>query len=103
MQTTITHAIKEGHSRAKNEDWEGWKPIAPKDHPNQSLLVPDQPQFVVNRQINRRGWGATRFKVRAWTAYEAAKIAAKFTGAIYTDKPDKDDKALIEQARKARI
>lgn len=103
MQTTIKGAIKEGYARAKNEGWDGWTPIAPKDHPNQTLLVVDQPQFVATRQINRRGWGATRFKIRAWTGQEAAKIASAFVGAIYTDKPSKDDRALIEAAREARI
>ena len=111
MQTTIKGAIKEGHARAKNEDWtpgeggssKNWKPIKPQDHPNQTLLVVDQPQFVATRQINRRGWGATRFKIRAWTGQEAAKIASAFVGAIYTDKPSKDDRALNETAREARI
>ncbi len=111
MQTTINYAIEEGHTKAKSEDWkpgEGgsskkWKPIAPKDHPNQTLLVVDQPQFVVTRQVNRRAWGPTRFKIRAWSGPEAAKIASAFCGAIYSDKPSKDDKVLIEEARKARI
>ena len=105
MQSNVTNAIAEGYHIMSTaaEDFGNWRPIKPEDHPNQKLLVPDQSQFVVTRQINKPGWGSCRFKIKANSGPEAGKIMAAYAGAIYTEKPDKDDRALIAEARKARI